>query len=81
MELHDPYGLKAGKLTRLVVDNVPPGERVIFFYGTRGGGHQIPGCSLHDNALQIEKPKFLGRGSPTPTAPRFSRQRSMHPLQ
>ncbi|MFG0329894.1 MAG: hypothetical protein ACF8PN_08355 [Phycisphaerales bacterium] len=53
----------AGGINTLTADGFTPGARVYFVYSRHGGGAMIPGCSLLDNALQIDDPKIAGRAT------------------
>ncbi|MFG0329662.1 MAG: hypothetical protein ACF8PN_07140 [Phycisphaerales bacterium] len=53
----------AGGVNTLTADGFTPGARVYFVYSRHGGGAMIPGCSLLDNALQIDDPQIAGRAT------------------
>jgi len=44
----------------LVAQNATPGKRVYFSWSEVGGGTYIPGCTLQENALQLQNPMSLG---------------------
>ena len=52
--------LVAGRMNELVIRGATPGKRVYFAYSEQGGGSYIPGCTLQENALQLQDPKTLG---------------------
>ena len=52
--------LFAGRMNELVIRGATPGKRVYFAYAEQGGGSYIPGCTLQENALQLQDPKTLG---------------------
>jgi len=52
--------LVAGRLNELVIRGATPGRRVYFAYAEQGGGSYIPGCTLQENALQLQNPTTLG---------------------
>ena len=60
MSLGDPSSVKAGTETEIAISNAEPNARVILMWGIYGGGAPILNCSLHENALQILNPRFLG---------------------
>ena len=52
--------LISGQRNALTVTGATPGNRVYFAYSETGGGSYIPGCTLQENALQLQDPKTLG---------------------
>lgn len=53
---------EAGVLNSITVSNVTPGTQVYVVAGLVGGGAHIPGCTILDNAIQIDHPRLVGSG-------------------
>lgn len=60
MDLLPPAPGVAGEVNTLQVTGATPGATVHFVYGRHGGGFQIAGCDLQENALQIDSPTIIG---------------------
>jgi len=58
--INPPSSLTPETNTEIIITNAPPGERVVLVWGLYGGGEKIIGCSLDENLLQVENPRFLG---------------------
>ncbi|MFW5652524.1 MAG: hypothetical protein ACOC0P_00640 [Planctomycetota bacterium] len=52
--------LVAGEPNGLIVTNATPGARVYFAWSEMGGGAYMPGCTLQENALQLQNPRLIG---------------------
>jgi len=52
--------LVSGRTNELIITGASPGRRVYFAYSETGGGSYIPGCTLQENALQLQNPTTLG---------------------
>ncbi|MCC6906741.1 MAG: hypothetical protein IT430_02255 [Phycisphaerales bacterium] len=50
----------AGVSNTLRITGVTPGATVGFYYSIHGGGAVIPGCTIQQNALQLESPTLIG---------------------
>ncbi len=60
MVLHPPSPGLAGGENTITVKQVTPGATVTFMYSRRGGGTNIPDCTLQQNALQLDSPTVIG---------------------
>jgi len=60
MVLHPPSPGLAGGENTITVKRATPGATVTFMYSRRGGGGNIPGCTLQQNALQLDSPTVIG---------------------
>jgi len=53
----DGARIVAGANNELLVTDAPPNATVYLLWSNRGGGTEIPGCDLLDNAVQLAKPR------------------------
>ncbi len=60
MQLDAPTPGHAGEANTLTIRDATPGARVTFLYSRFGGGASIPGCTLQQNALQLDSPTVIG---------------------
>ncbi|MCL4196235.1 MAG: hypothetical protein KJZ69_01970 [Phycisphaerales bacterium] len=60
LSLAPPVPGSAGRSNTLTATGAAPGARVHFIYGTQGGGAIIPGCTLQQNAIQLDSPTVIG---------------------
>ncbi len=60
MTLSPPSPGSAGVANTITVTGATPGARVTFTYSRRGGGTRIPGCTLQQNAIQLDSPTVIG---------------------
>ncbi len=60
LEMAAPSPGRAGEANTITLRNVTPDARVQFLYSRRGGGTRIPGCTLQQNALQLDSPTVIG---------------------
>jgi len=60
MVLHPPSPGLAGGENTITVKRATPGATVTFMYSRRGGGANIPDCTLQQNALQLDSPTVIG---------------------
>jgi len=51
-----------GEVNTMEVSAAPPGAQVTIVVSSRGGGTMIPGCTILDNALQLDNPRLVGTG-------------------
>jgi len=53
----DGTRIVAGANNELIITDAPPNTTVYLLWSNRGGGTEIPGCDLLDNAVQLAKPR------------------------
>ena len=52
--------LTSGQHNEIIITGATPGRRVYLAYAYQGGGSYIPGCTLEENALQLQYARSLG---------------------